>query len=74
MTTTYRTDWMDPTDPHRNTVCVSHHGTDLSAARAAARHASRRHGSAYVIKSIDGRDVAQLPHTDGAACPHGWEA
>jgi hypothetical protein len=35
---------------------------------------SRATGSAYVIKAVDGQDVAQLPHTDGVACPHGWDA
>jgi hypothetical protein len=75
MTTTFRTDWTDWTaDPHGNTVDVSDHGTDLSAARAKARAMSKRHGSAFVIKTIDGKDVAQLGHTDGRACPHGWDA
>lgn len=74
MATTYRTDWHDPTDPHRNSVCVSNHGADLKAARAMARKMSRATGSAYVIKSVDCQDVAQLPHSDGAASAHGWEA
>ncbi len=74
MQTTYRTDWNDPTDPTGNTVAVSQHGTDLKAARAMARKMSRATGSAYVIKTVDGQDVAQLAHTDGAACPHGWDA
>ncbi len=72
--TTYRTDWYDPADPHRNAVCVTQHGTDLKAARAMARKMSRATGSAYVVKAVDGQDVAQLPHTDGVACSYGWEA
>jgi hypothetical protein len=74
MATTYRTDWIDPTDLMRNAVRVSDHGTDLKAARAMARKMSRATGSAYVIKTVDGLDVCHLPHTDGAACPHGWAA
>lgn len=74
MTTTYRTDWNDPADPLGNTIGVSHHGDDLKAARAAARKMSRATGSAYVIKTVDGQDVAQLPHTDGRADSHGWNA
>jgi len=65
MTTTYRADWMDPTDPHQNRVDVSHHGADLGAARRVARKMSKVTGSAYVIKAVDGRDVAQLGYTDG---------
>lgn len=65
MTTTFRTDWIDPTDPHGYRVDVSFHGDDLKAARAMARKMSKATGSAYVIKSIDGVDVAQLGHTDG---------
>jgi hypothetical protein len=67
MTTTYRTDWMDPTDPMQNRVDVSYHGADLGAARRVARKMSKRTGSAYVIKTVDGKDVAHLPHTDGRA-------
>lgn len=73
MTTTYRTDWMDPTDPHRNRVVASDCGSDLKAARAMARKMSRATGSAYVIKTVDGQDVAHLPHTDGRA-DGGWDA
>lgn len=73
MTTTYRTDWIDPTDPHRNIVAVSNHGDDLKAARAMARKMSKLTGSAYVIKTVDGQDVAHLPHTDGRA-DGGWDA
>ena len=65
MTTTYRTDWIDPADQHRNTVCVSHHDGDLKAAQASAQKMSRATGSAYVIKTVDGQDVAQLGYTDG---------
>jgi hypothetical protein len=76
MATTYRTDWMDPTDPHQNRVDVSHHGADLGAAQRVARKMSKAKaiGSAYVIKAVDGQDVAQLGYTDGRACPHGWDA
>lgn len=73
MTTTYRADWMDGTDPHRNTVAVRHYGPDLKAARAMARRMSKATGSAYVIKAVDGKDVAQLPHTDGRA-DGDWDA
>lgn len=76
MADTYRTDWLDPTDPHGNRVAVSQHGTDLKAARAMARKMSKAVGSAYVIRSRpDGwGDVAQLAHYDGAASPHGWDS
>ena len=67
MTTTYRTDWLDPADPHGNTVAVSYHDTDLAAARVMARKMSKATGSAYVIQTNDGQDVKQLPHTDGRA-------
>lgn len=73
MTTTYRTDWFDPTDPHRNRVAVSNHGSDLAAARAMARKMSKATGSAYVIKTVNGQDVAHLPHIDGRA-DGGWDA
>jgi len=73
MQTTYRTDWVDPTDANRNSVDVSYHGDDLSAARAMARKMSKATGSAYVIKTVDGQDVAQLPHTDGRA-DGGWDS
>lgn len=73
MTTTFRTDWVDPTDPHQNRVQWTDHGSDLKAARAMARKMSRATGSAYVIKSIDGKDVAQLGHTDGRV-DGGWDA
>jgi hypothetical protein len=71
MITTFRTDWIDPTDAHRNRVDVSFHGSDLNAARAMARKMSRATGSAFVIKTVDGQDVAHLPHTDGRA-DGGW--
>lgn len=74
MPITYRTDWRDPTDPLANRIGVSYHGADLKAARAAARKMSRATGSAYVIRSVDGQDVAQLPHTDGAADVNGWDS
>ena len=67
MNITYRTDWIDPADSTRNTVKVSYHGPDLSGARAVARSMSRVTGSAYIIKSVDGKDVAHLPYTDGRA-------
>jgi hypothetical protein len=73
MATTYRTDWIDPTDPMRNAVCVSDHGSDLKAARAMARKMSKSVGSAYVVMAVDGRDVCHLPHTDGRA-DGGWDA
>lgn len=73
MTTTYRTDWMDPTDPHQNRVQWTDHGGDLNAARAMARRMSKATGSAYVIKTVDGKDAAHLPHTDGRA-DGGWDA
>lgn len=73
-TTTYRTDWHDPTDAHRNTVLASDHGSDLKAARAMARKMSKATGSAYVIRTVDGVDVAHLPHTDGVADCHGWDS
>jgi len=65
MTITYRTDWIDPADLTRNTIKVSYHGPDLPGARAVARSRSRVTGSAYVIRSADGVDVAQLAYTDG---------
>ena len=73
-TATYRTDWIDPTDPHRNAVVVSHHGDDLKAARAVARKMSKATGSAYVIKTVAGQDVGHMPHTDGRADQKGWDA
>lgn len=73
MTTTYRTDWIDPTDEHRNCVDVSFHGTDLAAARRAARKMSNLTGSAYVVKTVDGKDVSHLPYTDGRAVG-GWDS
>lgn len=74
MTCTYRTDWLDPADPHRNTVCVSHYDGDLKAARAMARKMSKAVGSAYVIKAVDGVDVSQLGYTDGRQDYFGWDS
>lgn len=74
MKTSYRTDWNDPADPLGNTIGVSYHDADLAAARASARKMSKATGSAYVIKTVDGQDVAQLPYTDGRADPNGWNA
>ena len=70
MNTTYRTDYSTD-DGH---IWVIHHGANLTKARSYARTASSKHGSAYVIKSIDGQDVAQLPHYHGRACQHGWDS
>jgi cytolysin (calcineurin-like family phosphatase) len=70
MTTTYRTDYSHDDGQ----VFVVHFGSNSTKARAYARKASSKHGSAYVIKAVDGQDVAQLPHYDGRACPHGWAA
>jgi len=67
MNITYRTDWLSPHDPFRNQVDVMHYGSDLKAAKAMARKMSKVTGSAYVIRSVDGKDVAHLPHTDGRA-------
>ena len=67
MTATYRTDWIDPTDPNQNRVGVSWHGADLAAARRVARKMSARTGSAYIIKSEYGVDISQLGYTDGRA-------
>jgi hypothetical protein len=72
MNVTFRTDWLDPADPHRNQVVVSYHGADLKAARAMACKMSRATGSAYVIKTVDGTDVAHLPYTDGRADGNLW--
>lgn len=74
MTATYRTAWMDPTDPMGNRVNISYHGADLNGAKIKARNSSKSTGSAYVIKTIDGVDVSQLTYTDGRMCPHGWNA
>ena len=75
MTTTYRTDWLD----HDDAVQVQHYPLhmgdkgQLTAARLTARQKSKRHGGAYVIKTVDGQDVAQLVYKDGRACSHGWD-
>lgn len=71
--TTYRTDWMDPTDPNRNRVDVSHHGADLSGARVMARKMSKKTGSAYVIRTTNGKDDGQIGYTDGRADHRTWE-
>lgn len=73
MPITYRTDWVDPADPHRNTIGVSHHGGDLKAARASARKMSKATGSAYVIRSTNGQDDGQIGYTDGRADSRTWE-
>lgn len=74
----YRTDWIDrDLDPHGNTVRVSYHGDDLKAAQAAARKQSRKHGSAYIIRTTtrDGvrKDDGHIPYTEGSAAQRGWE-
>lgn len=71
MTTTYRTDWIDPAD--RNSIKVSYHGPDLGGARAVARSRSRIAGSAYVIRAVNGVDDAQLIYVEGSPCRHGWD-
>lgn len=73
MATTYRADWIDPADPHRNTVGVSHHGDDLKAARASARKMSKATGSAYVIRTTNGLDDGQIGYTDGRSTSRTWE-
>lgn len=67
MNITYRTDWLSPHDPYHNRVDVMHYGSDLKAAKAMARKMSKVTGSAYVIRSVDGKDVAHLGHTNGRA-------
>ena len=69
----YRTDWMDPTDPHQNRVDVSYHDGDLTAAKAMARKMSKKTGSAYVVKYNDWTDLAQLGYTDGRK-DGGWDS
>jgi hypothetical protein len=67
MNITYRADWLSPHDPHRNAMDVMHYGPDLKAAKAMARKMSKITGSAYVLRSLNGKDVAHILHTDGHA-------
>jgi hypothetical protein len=67
MNVTYRTDWLSPHDPHQLAVDVMHYGPDLKNAKAMARKMSKITGSAYVIRSLNGKDVAHILHTDGHA-------
>jgi hypothetical protein len=69
MATTYRTDYSTD-DGH---IWVVHHGCNLTNARAYVRSASRKHGSAYIIRSVDGTDNAQIAYYDGQADSRQWQ-
>lgn len=70
MATLYRTDWTQ--DDTGDAVHVRY-ADSLRQARMVARAKSSKHGSAYVIKRVDGSDVGQIPYYNGVADGRDWQ-
>jgi hypothetical protein len=73
MNVTYRTDWLSHPDLAHSQIDVMHFESDLKAAERMARKMSKVKGAAYVIRSVNGKDVAHVYYTDGVA-DREWEA
>lgn len=72
---TYRCDWMTKDAGPTADINVTFHEGNLPNARQQARRMSKKHGAAYVIETVAGKDNAQLAYTDGSVDggTHNWE-
>lgn len=61
----YRVDWLEDWQNKPNVIGVRDFENNKQAAQAFARRKSAKIGSAYVIKSEDGKDIGQWGYTDG---------